>query len=123
MLDYYMTAMKKYVLFQGRSRRSEYWYFYLVQIIMAVVAGFADGLLGLSSQTGTGPIGGLISLVHLLPTIAAGIRRMHDINHSGWWLLVPLYNIYLLAKNGDVGSNRFGADPKGPAGNVADTFN
>jgi uncharacterized membrane protein YhaH (DUF805 family) len=123
MLDYYLAAMKKYATFQGRSRRSEYWYFYLVQIILAIVAGVIDGVTGMAAQTGTGPIGGIISLVHLVPTIAAGVRRMHDINKSGWWLLVPLYNIYLLAKNGDVGSNRFGEDPKTSIANVAETFN
>jgi uncharacterized membrane protein YhaH (DUF805 family) len=123
MFDYYIAAMKKYATFQGRSRRSEYWYFYLVQIILAIVAGVIDGATGMAAQTGTGPIGGIISLVHLVPTIAAGVRRMHDINKSGWWLLVPLYNIYLLAKNGDVGSNRFGEDPKTTIANVAETFN
>jgi uncharacterized membrane protein YhaH (DUF805 family) len=123
MFNYYIAAMKKYATFQGRSRRSEYWYMYLVVILANFIGGFIDGALSLSGATGAGPIGGIISLIHILPTIAAGVRRMHDINKSGWWLLVPIYNIFLLATNGDVGTNRFGEDPKTAIKDVAETFN
>jgi uncharacterized membrane protein YhaH (DUF805 family) len=123
MFDYYVMAMKRYFQFQGRSRRSEYWYFYLLVLIANILGAVIDNATGLADAQGNGPIGSVISLVHLVPSISAGVRRMHDINKSGWWLLVPFYNIYLLAKNGDVGSNRFGEDPKTTIANVAETFN
>jgi uncharacterized membrane protein YhaH (DUF805 family) len=122
MLNYYVAAMKKYVDFQGRSRRSEYWYFYLVVLIANILGAVIDNVVGLADASGNGPIGTIISLVHLVPSISAGVRRMHDINKSGWWLLVPIYNIFLLARNGEVGTNRFGPDPKTTIADVAGTF-
>ncbi len=54
----------------------------------------------------------LYSLVVLLPGIAVGVRRMHDVNKSGWYLLIPLYNLILACTPGTVGPNEYGADPK-----------
>jgi uncharacterized membrane protein YhaH (DUF805 family) len=122
MFNYYVAAMKKYVDFQGRSRRSEYWYFYLVFFLASILAAIVDGALGLAGGQSSGPIGAIVSLVHLVPNISAGVRRMHDINKSGWWVLVPIYNIFLLARNGEVGTNRFGQDPKTTIADVAGTF-
>jgi uncharacterized membrane protein YhaH (DUF805 family) len=120
--NYYVTAMKRYVDFKGRSRRSEYWYFYLVVIIAQILGAVVDNVTGIADAAGNGPFRTIISLAHLVPIIAAGIRRMHDINKSGWWLLVPIYNIFLLARNGEVGTNRFGQDPKTTIADVAGTF-
>jgi uncharacterized membrane protein YhaH (DUF805 family) len=122
MFNYYVAFMKKYVDFQGRARRSEYWYFYLVVFLASILGAILDNALGLTSAQGSGPIGAIISLAHIVPNIAAGVRRMHDINKSGWWLLVPIYNIFLLARNGEVGTNRFGPDPKTTIADVAGTF-
>jgi uncharacterized membrane protein YhaH (DUF805 family) len=122
MFNYYVAAMKKYVDFQGRSRRSEYWYFYLVVFIANILGAVIDNVTGMADAGGNGPIGSIVSLVHLVPSISAGVRRMHDINKSGWWLLVPIYNIFLLARNGEVGTNRFGQDPKTTIADVAGTF-
>jgi uncharacterized membrane protein YhaH (DUF805 family) len=124
MLDYVKLAFTRYFDFKGRSRRSEFWYFYLFTIIAGFLAGFIDGLTGLfNTQSGIGPFNALTSLALLIPSISAGVRRMHDINKSGWWILVPFYSIYLLAKNGDVGNNRFGQDPKNPVATMVDSFN
>jgi len=49
----------------------------------------------------------------MLPSIAVGVRRMHDVGKSGWFLLIPIYNFILAVTPGDVGNNEFGPDPKG----------
>ena len=84
------TCLRKYVTFGGRARRSEYWYFYLFNILIGIAAGILDGILtsttGHSFQ-GSGPITGLAQLALFLPSLAAMVRRLHDTNHSGWLVL------------------------------------
>jgi uncharacterized membrane protein YhaH (DUF805 family) len=123
MFNYYIGAMKNYANFKGRARRSEYWYTFLVYLILSIIAGILDVSLGLVSESGNGPFGAVVSLVHLVPMIAMAARRMHDVDRSGWFQLIPFYSFYLCVKNGDVGTNRFGEDPKTAIANVADTFN
>ena len=106
--------MQKYVDFDGRATRSEYWWFVLFYIIAYIGLAVVDAML----------TGGLLVLVFalgmLIPNITAGVRRMHDIDKSGWWLLIgiiPLVGlvlIYFLAKKGTPGPNRFGP-PAGEA--------
>jgi len=96
------TCLSKYVTFSGRASRSEFWWFYLFTIIVSVIASIVDGAMG------TVYIGMIANLALILPTISAGVRRMHDTNRSGWWILVPLYNIYLWIQKSDEGENRFG---------------
>jgi uncharacterized membrane protein YhaH (DUF805 family) len=122
MLNYYIMGLKKYFLFQGRSRRSEYWYFFLANLILGLLTDFIDGLEGLADEGAQGPIGIICTLIHFIPSISTGIRRMHDINRSGWWILVPIYSLFLLAKDGDVGMNDYGDDPKNPMQNIAGEF-
>lgn len=113
-MNWYLKVMKdNYVNFNGRARRKEYWMFVLVYIGIAIASGVLDSMLGM------GVIGGLIALAHLLPSIAVGVRRLHDIDRSGWWLLIgliPLIGwviaIYWACQDGETGPNRFGADPK-----------
>ncbi len=97
----FQTAIKvcfnKYVDFTGRARRSEYWFFYLFNVIMVVVTG-------IFSET----LSNLTSLVLLLPTISAGVRRMHDVGKSGWFLLIPIYNIILAATDSQREPNQWG---------------
>ena len=76
------TCFGKYVDFSGRASRSEYWWFYLFYIIVAVIAGLIDGLLE------TQFVGLIVVLAMLLPILAVGVRRLHDIDRSGWWLLI-----------------------------------
>lgn len=104
---WYVEGMKKYATFTGRARRKEYWMFFLFNVIIAAVLGFIEALVG-----GPGILSNLYSLVVLLPGIAVGIRRMHDTDRSGWWILVPIANIVFLATEGQRGDNRFGSDPK-----------
>ena len=106
------TCFSKYVTFSGRARRSEYWYFVLAISIVSIVLTLIDG--------GEGVLSLLWSLGTLLPSLAVGVRRLHDIGRSGWWLLiilVPLIGfvvlIYFAIKDSEPGENRFGPNPKG----------
>jgi uncharacterized membrane protein YhaH (DUF805 family) len=127
-MDWYLKVLKNYVGFSGRARRKEYWMFVLFNILFAVVAMVLDNVFGLASEKlHYGPIYGLYALAVFLPGLAAGIRRLHDTDRSGWWLLlclVPLVGlvvIVFLALEGTPGSNRFGPDPKAGEGNLAAT--
>ena len=116
------TCLTKYADFQGRACRSEYWYFLLFNLLMNMATGLLDaGIFG----SGVGLLNGLYSLAILIPGIAAGVRRLHDIDRSGWWLLigfVPLVGTIILViwlvRRGDAAPNRYGADPL-PAGSFA----
>jgi uncharacterized membrane protein YhaH (DUF805 family) len=78
-------CFKKYFSFSGRASRSEYWYFYLFNIILGFGAGFLDGsIFGVASFQQ--PFTTLALLMLLLPSLAAAVRRLHDTNRSGWWL-------------------------------------
>ena len=101
------TCLTKYVDFQGRAGRSEYWWFFLFNVGITLITGLiSDGL------------NVLWSLAMLLPSLAAAVRRLHDRDMSGWWvllILVPLIGglalLIILALKGTDGPNRFGADP------------
>ena len=94
-------------MFTGRARRQEYWFFALFNLIISFAIGFGEGLMG-----SPGIAGNLYSLAVFLPGLAVGIRRMHDTDHSGWWILVPIVNLVFACSDGTRGSNRFGPDPK-----------
>lgn len=110
MFDYYKKVLTNYAGFEGRARRSEFWYFLLFNIIIAFVLGIVDGLIGLA----TFGIADIYSLAVLVPSIAVGIRRMHDIGKSGWFILIPFYNLYLFSIEGEKGTNEYGPNPKNP---------
>lgn len=120
-MDGFVTAFRRYADFSGRSRRREFWGFMLVYILGCIALAIADVALGLfSGDIGLGLLSGLFVLVLLVPSFAVTIRRLHDIDRSGWWYLVgfvPLVGgIVLLVfslRDGTPGSNRFGENPKG----------
>lgn len=107
-MKWYLAVLSKYAVFSGRARRSEYWYFVLFSTIFSIVLTISDILFG------TLFLDNIYSLAVLIPTIAVGVRRMHDVGKSGWFLLIPIYNLILACTNGDEGENRYGNDPKGP---------
>lgn len=119
-MEWYLKCFKQYVDFSGRARRKEYWMFTLFNLIIAVVLGFIDGILGwTSTEIGLGVLGGIYSLAVLLPGLAVGVRRLHDIGKSGWnYLLafIPLVGAIILivwfCKEGENGSNTWGINPK-----------
>ena len=81
--------------------------FVLFNLIIGFVLGFIEGILG-----GPGIIALIYNLAVLVPVICVGVRRMHDTDHSGWFLLIPIYNLILAVREGQRGDNRFGSDPK-----------
>ena len=117
MLDWMTMPLKRYTDFAGRSRRKEYWFFVLGVWIVMIALSIIEGLAGLSGMVGGayGPLTALFYLGILVPSIAVAIRRMHDQDRSGWWILFPIVNIVFLFIDGTKGTNRFGPDPKDPA--------
>ncbi len=109
-MNHYITVLKKYAVFSGRASRAEYWYFVLFNTIIAFVLGL---LIGSSGSSGIGLIPLIYNLALLVPSIAVGVRRMHDVNKSGWFLLIPFYNLYLAVTEGTHGPNEYGEDPYG----------
>ncbi len=119
------TCFRKYIDFTGRAPRSEYWWFYLFFFLVALGMISLDmALLGYDpEEAGSIPVlTVLASLAFLLPVLSAGVRRMHDSDRSGWWLLIALVplvggliQIVLLALPGTAGPNRFGENPLGAA--------
>lgn len=109
-MNYYFAAFQKYAQFNGRSRRSEYWYFGLFSTIISLILN----LVGMAIKMPL--ISTVYSIGVILPSIAVGVRRMHDVNKSGWFILVPIYNLILFCTDGTPGENEYGDDPKGREG-------
>lgn len=120
-MSWFIEALKKYAVFGGRSRRREYWFFVLFVFIISIVLTAIDAAIGTrSSSTGTGLLSGIFSLAVLIPSIAVLVRRLHDTDRSGWWVLislVPLIGAIVLivfaVQDSTPSTNRFGANPKG----------
>lgn len=119
-MNWYLAVLKKYAQFNGRSRRSEYWFFALFNFIIAFVLGYIDGASGmLIAQVGIGVLGGLYTLFVLIPSLAVGVRRLHDTGRSGWWLLIGLIPIIgaiilivFFVQDSQPGDNQHGPNPK-----------
>ena len=119
-MNWYIEVIKKYAVFNGRARRKEYWYFFLFNILISFFIAFVEGLTGnLDPDTGYGLLSGIYTLALLLPGIAVSIRRLHDTNRSGWWLLIafiPLIGAIVLlvffASDSNPGENEYGVSPK-----------
>ena len=119
-MNWFVDALQKYAVFSGRAQRSEYWYFFLFYFLLAVAAAILDGLVeSFSQRAGMGFFSGILALGLLLPSLAVGVRRLHDIDRSGWWLLIaviPLVGAIVLlvftVKDSQPGPNRFGPNPK-----------
>lgn len=119
-MNWYLKALKQYVDFSGRARRKEYWMFVLFNLLFAIAAMILDNVLGIAIEgIGYGPLYGLYSLVVLVPGLAVGVRRLHDVGKSGWMLLIALiplvgaiWLLVLLVTDGEPGTNKWGANPK-----------
>ena len=125
-MGWYLEALKKYAVFGGRSRRKEYWYFVLFSLIVSLILSAIDALLGtFSSSTNVGLLGGIYGLAIIIPSIAVSVRRLHDIDRTGWWVLISLVPVIgtlvllvFAVLAGTPGQNRFGPNPKA-SGRVA----
>jgi uncharacterized membrane protein YhaH (DUF805 family) len=119
-MSWFIEALKKYAVFGGRSRRKEYWYFVLFVAIISIALSIIDSLFGTyHRESGAGLLSGLFSLAVLIPSIAVSVRRLHDIDRTGWWVLislVPLVGWIVLlvfhVQDGTPSPNRYGPDPK-----------
>ncbi len=111
-MNWYLAALKKYVDFSGRARRKEYWFFFLFNIIIMIVLTAIDAMLGL------GFLGLIYALAVILPAISVTIRRLHDTDRVGWWILIGLVPVVggiillvFMVLPGTSGDNQFGPDP------------
>ncbi len=119
-MNWYLKVLKNYTNFSGRARRKEYWMFTLFNVIFAVAAVLLDNLLGLAFEgIGYGPIYGLYLLATFIPGIAVSVRRLHDVDKSGWMILIGLipligaiWLLVLFATEGTPGDNQYGPNPK-----------
>lgn len=114
-MNAYFDAMRRYVTFGGRSTRAQFWLFTLIVVILGAVAAFLDGASGGMQQGEPGIVSGIVILAHFIPGLAVSVRRLHDIDRSGWWVLiglVPLVGLIVLlvfaCTASTPGPNRFG---------------
>ena len=112
----YVSAMRRYFEFSGRSTRSEFWIFMLVYLIIQMFALLGDAVLfGSVALEGGGIITAVLSLLHFIPSLSVGVRRLHDTDRSGWWLLISfipligiIWLIVLWCQPGTDGRNDYG---------------
>lgn len=124
--DAVISAFRNFGNFEGRAIRSEYWYYALFIIVLSFFIGMLDAILFPKFLTAEfGLLGVVFSLATFVPSLSILVRRLHDIDRSGWWFLlsftiiglIPL--IYWLVIRGTVGDNRFGPDALSPEGGAA----
>jgi len=118
-MEWYLKVINSYSDFSGRSRRKEYWMFFLINSIFSIIGFYLDNILGTAWAIGYGPIYVGYVLAVLIPSLAVAIRRLHDVGKSGWYYLLvllpiigPIWLIVLFATEGEQGDNRFGSNPK-----------
>ena len=86
--------------------------FFLFNIIIAFTIGMIEGFMEFSTNSDLSLLSLFYELAVLVPTISVAIRRMHDVGKSGWFILIPIYNLILAIREGDKGANEYGPDPK-----------
>lgn len=139
-MEWMILPLKRYADFSGRSQRKEYWMFAILQTLLIVVPFFILGLSGSLDNSSPEPTGfalilfgvlGICFLGLIIPSLAVQVRRLHDTNRSGWWVLlgiIPIVSyigffvlLIFFCLDGTKGDNRYGADPKMEK-NVGDVF-
>jgi len=112
-MNWYMAALKKYVEFSGRARRTEFWMFTLFYFLISLALSLVDMVVG------TVFLGTLFALANFLPAIAVSVRRLHDTGRGGLWLLiwfVPIVGwiviLIFMAQDSKPGANEYGPNPK-----------
>lgn len=137
-MEWMLMPLRRYADFSGRSRRKEYWMFALFNVIAMIGIGIIGAVLGGFTPSDSGEMSfgsglmlgliGIYSLAILVPALAVQVRRFHDQNKSGWFVLlgfIPyiggLIVLVFMCLDGNKGENRFGPDPK-MGNNVGDVF-
>ena len=112
------TCFRKYAVFSGRSSRQEYLAFYLFIFLVPLLLTMIEGLLGMLLSSDYNIFAIIFELAVFLPSLAVTIRRLHDVNRSGWWILINLTIIGIIPfaywtcmKKSDEGENKFGSNP------------
>lgn len=113
-------CFQKYVTFKGRARRSEYWWFCLLNLIVSIVTFVLDYQMDtINIEVGLGALSGLYTLIVFLPGLAVSVRRLHDTGHSGWYYLLTfipilgaLFLLYFFVSDSAPEENRYGKSPK-----------
>ena len=122
-MHWYIDVLKKYTVFSGRARRKEFWMFFLFSAIISIFLVVIDEFMGWQFEMGGDILGFLSTLYYvavIVPYLAVIIRRLHDTERTGWWILIafiPIVGVLVLLVflilQGTRGENRYGPDPKG----------
>ena len=118
-MNWYFEVLKKYAVFSGRARRKEYWMFALFNLIICIVLGVIEAIAGIAPEGDQSVLAGIYSLAVLIPAMAVSVRRLHDTNHSGPWLLIalvpligPIILLVFMVQDSQQGDNQYGPNPK-----------
>ncbi|MET3900677.1 uncharacterized membrane protein YhaH (DUF805 family) [Devosia sp. UYZn731] len=119
-MNAYADAMRRYFDLRSRSTRSQFWLFYLVYLVIFMLAAGIDGAMGHLKGNGPAFVIAIVHLFHIIPSIAVSVRRLHDIDRTGWWLLlafIPIIGTIVLlvwsTTPSTPGANRFGPKASG----------
>ena len=122
-MKWYFHALRNYAVFKGRARRREYWIFELMNSAITLALYVLAVQLGKTGHPYFLSLPVLYVAATFIPSVASLIRRLHDTNRSGWWLLISMVPVVgglilfgLTLKDSDPGDNRFGPNPKGRPG-------
>ena len=119
-MNWYLEVLKKYAVFNGRARRKEYWYFFLISTVISIFLALIDSFTGtISEEAGLGLLSGIYALAVLIPGLSVTVRRLHDTDRSGWWILIGLIPIIggialliFMVLDSTPGDNQYGPNPK-----------
>ncbi len=110
-MKWYLKVLQEYANFNGRAGREEYWMFFLFNIIVAFALGIATSVIQMMIGANVSYVSIIYQLGIFIPSIAVAVRRMHDTDRSGWWIIVPIVGLVFLCFKGHPDQNRFGAAP------------
>jgi uncharacterized membrane protein YhaH (DUF805 family) len=119
-MNWYLEVLKKYAEFNGRARRKEYWMFFLISTVISIILAVIDSFTGtISEEAGLGLFSGIYALAVLIPGLSVTVRRLHDTDRSGWWILIGLIPIIggialliFMVLDSTPGGNQYGPNPK-----------
>jgi uncharacterized membrane protein YhaH (DUF805 family) len=118
-MKWYLHALRKYAVFKGRARRREYWIFELMNSAIVLALFVLAVMLGKAGYPYFLSLPFLYTVATMIPSLSSSVRRLHDTNRSGWWLLIgmfpvvgPIILLRITVTDSDPGENRFGPNPK-----------